>query len=201
MHILTSLLITGLLHRRKKKSAEKKAESDQEESRFSSPLLKMPSVLSVVHSIPGRTRFRVPMLVGMTSASQKLRKTLLGIEGVEDVDVNIVSGTILVKHNPKRVFPDVLAAALIRLLGLEKQIYGDVEAKFARELRELARAMNRAIYEQTGGMLDMKTILFLALAGLGVQQLVRRRSIALSAGFTLLWWAVNGLMSGRQNDS
>ena len=191
MHILTGMLLAGLLGRKNKGPKHNQA------SALTSPLLRAPSVLSVTHALPGRTRFRVPVLVGKAEAAGKLQEALSGIEGVSLAEASPVSGSVLIEHDADRIAPDVLAAALIRLCGLEEQITGDMEASIGRELREFSRATNRAVYEKTGGLLDMKTALFLLLAGLGAQKLIQQRSLALPAGFTLLWWAGNGLLRGK----
>jgi hypothetical protein len=192
MHILTGMLLAGLLGRKGKGPKLNQA------SDVKSSLLRAPSVLSVTHALPGRTRFRVPALVGRAEAAGKLGRTLAGIQGIRRAEASAVSGSVLVEHDAERVAPDVLAAALIRLCGLEEQITGDVEAGLARELRDFSRAFNRAVYEKTGGLLDMKTALFLALAALGTMKLLQQRSLAWPAGFTLLWWAGNGLFQGDQ---
>jgi hypothetical protein len=195
MHILTGTLLAGLIGRKKRGCTPNQAAS------LTSTLLRAPSVLSVTHALPGRTRFRVPVLAGKREAAAKLQEALNGIEGVARAEVSPVSGSVLIAHDADRIAPDVLAAALIRLCGLEEQITADVEASLGRELRELSRAANRAVYEKTGGLLDMKTALFLLLAGLGARKLLLQGSLALPAGFTLLWWAGNGLLRGRQTSS
>jgi hypothetical protein len=195
MHILTGMLLAGLLGRKNKGSTPNQAAA------LKSTLLRSPSVLSVTHALPGRTRFRVPVLVGKMAATEKLQEALSGIEGIARAEVSGVSGSVLIEHDADRIAPDVLAAALIRLCGLEEQITADVEATLGRELREFSQAANRAMYEKTGGLLDMKTALLLLLAGLGARKLIQQRSLALPAGFTLLWWAGNGLLRGKQTSS
>jgi hypothetical protein len=191
MHLITGMLITALLKHRRKGGVP---------GAFSrrSPLLQAPSVLAVTHALPGRTRFRVPVLIGATEACGKLSAALAGVDGIGRVECSPISGSVLIEHDDARLKPDLLAAALVRLLGLEAQLTHDVEAALGREIRELARAANRAVYEQTGGLLDLKTALFCALAVLGVRKMVQQGTLALPAGFTLLWWAAHGLLRGRQ---
>jgi len=195
MHIITGMLLAGLLGRRRGDGREEAV------SGLDSPLLRAPSVLSVAHALPGRTRFRVPALVGRHEAAARLHDALAGINGIHAVSVSAVSGSVVIDHDAQRVRPDVLAAALVRLLGLEAELTREVESTLGRELRDLSRAANRAVYERTGGLLDVKTVLFLGLAGLGLGKVLQQRSLALPAGFTLLWWAANGLLRGRQTAS
>ncbi len=194
MHIITGLVLTGLMGRLGKDKAV-------HSTTLRSPILRAPTVLSVVHSLPGRTRFRVPRLCGDARTAAAIEETLQGIEGVRSVAVSHISATVLVEHDAERIAPEVVAAALIRVLGLENEITRDVEAALARELREFSRAANRAVYEKTGGLLDFKTALFLVLAFLGARKMLQQGTLALPAGFTLLWWAGNGLLRGRQTAS
>lgn len=191
MHIITGLLVSSLLGLRKKRGAGGAIPD--------SPLLKAPSILSVVHALPGRVRFRVPSLFGRDQTAAQLREALLRIEPVRRAEVSATSGSVLVEYG-EGVQPDMLAAALIRLLGLENELKKDVPPAAITELRGFGRSVNRAVYERSGGALDARTVLFLALAILGIQRIVRQGLSALPAGFTLLWWAGNGLLRGSHYD-
>jgi hypothetical protein len=191
MHIITGLVVSTLLGMRKKR----KEGTDEPES----PLLKAPSIISVVHALPGRTRFRVPSLVGRDQTAAQLREALGRIEPVTRVEVNATSGSVLLEYG-EGVEPDMLAAALIRLLGLEQEFQKDVRPVAVNELRDFGRSCNRAVYEKTGGLLDARTLLFIALAVFGTRKIVKQGFAALPAGFTLLWWAGNGLLRGSHFD-
>lgn len=193
MHILTGLLVARLL------GLKKKDGDDAGSSAANSPLLGAPSIISVAHTLPGRTRFRVPKLAGRREAAAHLETVLGGIDAIERVDVNTVTGSVLFRYDPDRVQSDMLAGSLIRLLGLEKELEKDVQPEAAAELRRFARSLNRAVYERTGGVLDARTALFIVLAAAGIRQLAKQGAAALPAGFTLLWWAGHGLLGGRQS--
>ena len=191
MHIITGLLVSTLLGMRKKRKEGAGASE--------SPLLKAPSIISVVHALPGRTRFRVPSLIGRDQTAAQLQEALGRIEPVERADVNATTGSVLMEYGPG-VEPDMLAAALIRLLGLEQELQKDVRPAAVTELHDFGRSFNRAVYEKTGGALDARTALFVVLAIFGIQRVVKQGFAALPAGFTLLWWAGNGLLRGSHFD-
>jgi hypothetical protein len=193
MHIITGLLVSTLLGLRKKRQQGEEARDPE------SPLLKAPSIISVVHSLPGRTRFRVPSLVGRDQTAAQLEDALARIEPVDCAAVNATSGTVLLEYGDD-VQPDLLAAALIRLLGLEEELKKDVHPAAVTELHSFGRSLNRAVYEKTGGALDARTVLFVALAIFGAQKIVKQGLAAMPAGFTLLWWAGNGLLRGSHFD-
>ncbi len=52
---------------------------------------------------------------------------------------------------------------------------------------------NRAVYDQTNGLIDLRTALLISMAGLGIVKLWSQPHWALPAGFTLLWWSGSGL--------
>jgi len=188
MHIVTGLLLAKLLKARAKGSGRRSGDS------LPSPLLNMPGVITLVHAVPGRCRFRLPALTGRVDAGAKLAARLRDIAGITRADVSAITGSVLIEYDAARLTPDLLAAALVRLLGLERAFAGRVEPALARELRDWARSLNVAVYQKTGGVLDLRTALLLALAVVGVKKLADQRALALPAGFTLLWWAGSGLL-------
>ena len=184
MHIITGLLLAKLL----------KAGKGKTQAPNTSPLLNMPGVITLAHSLPGRCRFRIPLLVGQSEASNKLIERLQGVDGVADVKIDCVTGSVLLSYDAATLNAEVLAAALVRLLGLERAFSGKVEASLGRELREWAKSLNVAVYQKTGGVLDLRTALMLGLIGIGIKKAITQRSLALPASFTLLWWAGTGLL-------
>ena len=190
MHILTGLLVAKLLRAR---ASHVDGKGDRGHA---SPLFDMPGVITLVHALPGRCRFRLPVLVGQCEAGAKLAGRLEEVEGISSAKVSAATGTILVVYDAARLTDEVLAAAVVRLLGLEKAFSGKVEASLGREIRDWAKSLNVAVYQKTGGVLDARTGLLLTLALLGIRKLFAERSLALPAGFTLLWWAGCGLLRG-----
>jgi hypothetical protein len=192
MHIITGLIVSSLLGLKKKK--KEKGDSSQP----SEPLLNAPSIISVVHRIPGRIRLRVPSLIGRDETALRLRTTLGRIDSVSAVGVSPATGSVLFEYDKDRVSADTLAAAVIRLLGLERELDKDVQPESLTELRKFEKSLNRAVYEKSGGTLDLRTAMFIVLAVMGIQRILKQGSMALPAGFTLLWWAGNGLL-GKKN--
>jgi len=123
--------------------------------------------------------------------------TLQRIESVEAVRVSPMTGSVLLCYDPDEISPDLLVAAIIKILRLDDELNQVPSSVVGRELREVSHALNRAVYDRTGGIIDLRTALFLTLAAVGVTRLRRGGMLALPAGFTLLWWAANGLLGKR----
>jgi len=180
MHLVTGLLLTALLGRGKQGPR----------------LPSFPGVLETAHVLPGRLRLRVPGVVARPEAAGELRRQLVRLEAVEAVEVSTVTGSVLLRFRPDRVEPELLLAAVIRLLGLEARVDAAPQSRLGHEIRELGESLNRAVHEQSGGLLDLWTALPLLLVVLGVRNLISRNG---QLGWPLLWWAYLALFLPGQN--
>jgi hypothetical protein len=172
MHLITAALVTALLGR--KQGAGKNR------------LPNFPGVIETVHLLPGRVRFRAPILVGRRGPAEELRKRLAKLDGVNAVEVSPLSGSVLVRFAPERIKPEMPMGAVIRLLGLEKDIQCPPRARIGEGIHQTGEAMNRAVYAQTGGMLDLWTSLTLLPVALGARQFLAGNR---AGAWPLLWWA------------
>jgi hypothetical protein len=80
----------------------------------------------------------------------------------------------------------MLLGAAIRLLGLDSQIARPPRSRVGSGIRQAGDALNRAVHEKTGGMIDLWTSLALLLVALGVRQIAAGNR---QLGWPLLWWA------------
>ena len=179
MHILTGMLIAGLLRRGKRSSLL--------------PMLRSGPV-QTAHWMPGRVRFRVPSLPEQPSQADLVRDKLPTLDGVESVEVNAATGSVLVRYRVGQVEPELLFAALVRLLGLEKELDQTPRPRIVKELRSFADSLNRVVHDRTGGLLDFTSALMILLAAIGITKLLREGKAAVPAGFTLLWWGMHQLL-------
>ncbi len=65
-----------------------------------------------LHSVPGRLRVKTPRVKGNESRAEDVRRMLLAMEGVADVSINTVTGSILVQYDSGRVNHRELLEAL-----------------------------------------------------------------------------------------
>jgi hypothetical protein len=145
----------------------------------------------VGHHIEGRTRFRVPEKRRDTAWFGKIAERLLSCEGVESVDANAATGSLLVYHAtaPQEIGVFAEAHELFTLapgqagLVLSQRLGGTVQ----QDLGKVDRWLNAS----TRGQVDLASVAFLFLAGAGVLQALRGR--ALPAGITLLNYALEVL--------
>ena len=181
MPILTVMVIAALLGR----------------SRQSDSLTPLRSLTSgpirVAHAIPGRVRFIVPSLRGIGTDGVAAIKRLESLGGFARVDVNTISGSLVVYYSPEKIDPPLLLGAVARLLGLEGELEHTPAPTVSRELRLLAQSINRAVFDKTHGLLDLWSITALVLIAIGGKKAMTEGWRSLPTGFTLLWWGLHSL--------
>ncbi len=175
MHLLIGFLASALMASKKRGGGR-------------SPLLELSYPIRTRHLLPGRVRFEIPKLVGRPGAVEKV-EALAKLEGVTEVTVTPRIGTVLIRYDDAALQPELLVAALVRLLDLERDMESSPQSAAAREIRATGTALDRAVFDRTSGLLDLKTALPLALAGIGIYRIVTRQGPLLPTGATLLWWA------------
>jgi len=115
------------------------------------------------------------------------------------VEVNPLSGSLLIQFAPDRVKPDMLLGAAIRLLGLEREIQRLPRSHIGEGIRQAGDSLNRAIHEQTGGLIDLWTSVALLLLAMGVRHVAAGNA---QLGWQRLWWAYLAMfppaLRGRQ---
>ena len=184
MHIITGLLVSAML--RGKGSPEQRG---------------VPSfrgVLETKHLLPSRIRLSIPTLVQNHDAKETVLAGLKRLKGIETVSVNLISGSVVIFYDNTKLKPELVIAAMVRILGLEKEIEKPPLSMVSKELTQLGEALNRALFEQSGGLLDLWTAVPLMLAGFGIYKLFSGAGALGGPGaLTLLWWAYSTLFKGR----
>ena len=186
MHILTGLLLAGLLGKNKFPR------------RTLMPMLRTGPV-QTAHWIPGRVRLRVPSLAENAAGAALVRERLPTIRGVQAVKLNPATGSVVIVYREDQVRPELLFAAVVRLMGLDAELKRMPQPAVTRELREILDGLNRMVYDRTGGLIDLWSAGLILLAAIGVQRLWTQGARAFPAGLTLLWWGLASLLGGRQS--
>jgi hypothetical protein len=186
MHILTGFLLAGLLGKSKGRR------------RTLMPMLRTGPV-QTAHWMPGRVRLRVPSLAENGAGAAILQEKLLNVQGVQSVKLDPATGSVLIVYREDQVRPELLFAAVVRLMGLDAELKRTPEPVVVGELREILGSMNRIVYDQTGGLVDLWSAGLILLAAIGVQRVWTQGMRAFPAGLTLVWWGLASLIGGRQS--
>ena len=142
------------------------------------------SVLArVVHAIPGRTRLRADGIKGDVAALSAVQTALEETQGVQNVHINALTGSILVEHDTsiEALLAQLQQRDVLELDNSEPEHY---LATLHRALAESDRRLKFA----SKGKLDLETISFFGFVGAGIYQCFNNHG--LPAGVTLLRYAV-----------
>lgn len=176
MHIITGLLISALLG--------KKSGSPRDPG-----LVSFRNILEIRHSLPGRLRLYAPCLKTDTAPGEHLTEVLTKAEGIEGVEVSPVTGTALIRYKPEQVDGSVVFGATLRILDLESEVEKAPESLVSSGIRNGSDALNRALYEKSGGIIDLWTAIPVGLLIVGLYKMLKPGGLGVPGGFTLLWWA------------
>ena len=162
----------------------------------------------VAHSIPGRLRVRFEPRPVDPEALAALLARLSQRPGVRSARYRPTSGSVVVEYDPRAV----REAALIGELPGARAPAARAGAA-PMESTPAARAVSRGWWEAdaflaraSGGRMDLKMLLPLALALLAVRQLFLQGALGAAPWHALLWYSYNVFyqfhpeMRGRQGD-
>lgn len=143
-------------------------------------------VLEVVHALPGRMRLRMPPLRARARALAEFATSLKRLEGIQDVTVNPVLGTALVRYDAARLTPSLVVAAATHGFDFETALRNH-QSLVGGELRALHYAFNQAIMQRTGGVLDLPALMTVLLIVTFVRGITGRGGPKFSP-LAVLWW-------------
>lgn len=143
-------------------------------------------VLEVVHALPGRMRLRMPSLRARARALAEFATSLKRLEGIQDVTVNPVLGTALVRYDAAKLTPSLVVAAAMHGFDFETAVRNH-QSLVGGELRALHYAFNQAIMQRTGGVLDLPALMTVLLIVTFVRGITGRGGPKVSP-LAVLWW-------------
>ncbi len=143
-------------------------------------------VLEVVHALPGRMRLRMPSLRARARALTEFATSLKRLEGIQDVTVNPVLGTALVRYDAAKLTPSLVVAAATHGFDFETAVRNH-QSLVGGELRALHYAFNQAIMQRTGGVLDLPALMTVLLIVTFVRGITGRGGPKVSP-LAVLWW-------------
>lgn len=186
MHIITGFLLAGLLGKNKFRRGTLM------------PMFRTGPV-QTAHFMPGRVRLRVPSLADNNAGAALVRDKLPTIQGVRSVQLTPATGSVLITYQEDQVRPELLFAAVVRLMNLDAELRRTPQPAVTRELREILTSANHMVYDRTGGLIDLWSAGLILLAAIGIQRVVVQGMRAFPAGLTLVWWGLASLLGGRRS--
>ena len=151
-------------------------------------------ILEVQHYIKGRIRLKVNSLIQDDEKAKELAGKLASLNGIEDISVNTLIGSVLIKFSEEVVDPITLIGAVLSILGLEEEVFDKKNGKLFSGMREVIESIDFAIYNKTKGILDLKSTIALLFIINGIRKI--RQNPIMPNGVNLLWWGFNIISKG-----
>ena len=156
------------------------------------------AVAHIVHSLPGRTRLKVPGQRGEPRYFTRLSECLSQCAGVVRLQVNPRTGSLLLEHTvPLAQIAAFAQAHQLFTLAPPESLQQEIESSTQAGLRWL----NRQLAQASEGSLNVRVVLILGLAGLIFIQVARGQ--ILMPATNLLWFLaqildLNWLRDGKR---
>ncbi len=186
MHTFTGMLFTFLFSQNNKNNRP--------------PLLKLRWPIITKHLLPGRVRFQIPLIVGKEKVFGELAAQLKKIDGIKKVDYSIITGSLLIHFDENILQADFLFTIIIRLLGFEKELERIPSPTISKEIDRFGKALDHAVFSQTKGLLDLKTLVSVSLGLFGIAKLISK-PLTMPAAVTMIWWSYNSLIQNNKKGS
>lgn len=124
---------------------------------------------SLVHSVPGRMRLKIPAARGDQAYFEKLGEVLRQAEGITGVLVNAVTGSVLIGHqwNSDRPLADLGRAS--QLFELQPAVFDPIWQRASGRMEQLHVRLSSF----TRGEIGMRSAVLLVLVALGLVQAMR----------------------------
>ena len=184
MHMLVGLLLTKFLKHAHAKSGF---------------LPHMRGKFEVIHTLPGRIRFRIPILEDQDpEVIETVKKELIRVPEINKVEINPISGSLVLDYRDEEIDASIICGILIKLLGLEDALDAQPKSIVQKELNLIGTALNRQVYNTSVGVLDLTSTLALTIFVLGLYKIIVLQDRNTPGGFSLLWWAYVIFQSGNR---
>ena len=141
----------------------------------------------VSHQTIGRLRIKIPARKKDQAYLSGLKERLSGCEGIETVEVNPLTGSVLINHkvNSEIIAQYALANGLFSIKGLHSYPTG-LQQRITGTFKGIDAQQNTF----TGGEIDIGGLAFLVLLGAGIYQLSVGNVTALP-WYGAFWYALN----------
>lgn len=139
----------------------------------------------VSHQVDGRVRLRVPDMRRQDEYFERMRERLASLPGLRRLTTNTRTGSVLIEYSGQLEALEELGPRL-GLFQLQNRPHPHSLSEY---LYTLSTQPDEILKKLTDGRVDAAGVTAVALAGMGISQVVRGH--ALPAGWTLLWNGIN----------
>ena len=102
--------------------------------------------VKVVHRLPGRLRLSVPMLERVPSEWLRYKTDLIKIikrrQGIEDLELSIVTGRVLIHYDPQQITPNRVLQWMRRVATMLCEGYGEAPFSAKQQIAPFLKRMH-----------------------------------------------------------
>ena len=161
--------------------------------------------IRVVHAIPGRIRLKVAQVRENPALAGEIQTRLAAVRGIRQVEVNSLTGSVLVLYEAQNTASsDALGAlaepltALFPGFDLKDSAAGQPPStngaspapSLAGGLASFFSVLNSGVHQVTGGNADLKILLPLALFLFSVRGLLVSEKLTFPTWYDLFWFSL-----------
>jgi hypothetical protein len=160
----------------------------------------------ITHFVTGRTRIKIPARKGDVSFFTSLKERFSNFPGVQKVEVNPLTGSLLILHSFAPESMDVgkmnAYTELNGLFRLEEKVHSGNGTPFLLRKRfgDSVKSLNQKVTDLTRGEMDLATLAFFLLLGVGIYQM-SAGNFAAPAWYVAFWYAMNIFMQAEARGS
>ena len=151
------------------------------------------SIAILSHQSPGRLRLRIPSRKGDELFFQSLKDQLSSLSGVERIDINPFTGSILLIHS---IDTEKIAQFALTKGLFEIQRESANASSFHREATKAFNILDGRALGFTGGGINLGALASLALIAAGTYQVVRGNFGAIP-WYTAYWYGLNLFLKSK----
>lgn len=169
--------------------------------------------IQIVHFVPGRIRIKSDQVKGNESLAREIEAKLAGIDGIHQVSVSPVTGSIVVHFDPtirEEAWAPLLVWAEtagltssggvdVAQLGNLMEVIKNDPAQHSAALTGETRlnSLNASVTRMTGGTGEFGQFLPLTVVFLGLKGLLRAANVAVPAWYNYAWLGITILSALR----
>jgi Heavy metal associated domain 2 len=160
-----------------------------------------PRFIQVVHSLPGRTRFRLPWLRKDADQANRLADALTTVPGMKEVNIRPYTGTVLCHHQAAGFSLDPVLQVMREQTGVDQVVRPGEPVPVPRlpegamskgivahELATMFDELDDDVLRATQGNIDLGTLVTVAFVTAGALQIALSKRVPAPPWFTLGWW-------------
>ncbi len=149
----------------------------------------------ISHHTSGRLRIKIPSKKKDQEYLSRLKEHFSGLEGIENIEFNPLTGSILIIHrvSRERIAEYAMANNLFSLKGLNSYPAG-----LQQRISGTFKSMDTQLKTFTGGEIDIGGLAFLVLLGAGIYQISMGNLTALP-WYAAFWYALNVFLKSNSS--